>query len=100
MNDVVRFTLTVNRTEADQLLQVFRGIGYAIRKDGDRQIAAGPEVEFALLSAEPGSQRRVAVDMKLNRTKAGDQDLRFGAGSEIRFKGDSATWYFPAGWRP
>jgi hypothetical protein len=100
LNDVVRFTLTVNRTEADQLLQVFRGIGYAIRKDGDRQIAAGPEVEFALLSAEPGSQRRVAVDMKLNRTKAGDQDLRFGAGSEIRFKGDSATWYFPAGWRP
>ena len=100
MNDITRFTFTVNKTETDQLMQEFRAYGYAIHKDGEKQIAKGPEIEFVLVNAEPRSGRKVAVDMKLNRAKTGDQVYRFGTGSELRLKGDTATWYFPAGWRP
>jgi hypothetical protein len=42
----------------------------------------------------------MAIDMKLNRVYAGDQGHKFGTGSEIQLHGDTATWYFPAGWRP
>jgi hypothetical protein len=100
MNDITRFTFTVDKTETDQLMQEFRAYGYAIHKDGEKQIAKGPEIEFVLVNAEPRSGRKVAVDMKLNRAKTGDQVYRFGTGSELRLKGDTATWYFPAGWRP
>jgi hypothetical protein len=51
-------------------------------------------------AVDPGSQRRVAIDIKLNRAHADDQGYKFGAGSEIQLHGDTATWYFPAGWRP
>jgi len=100
LNDITRFTLTVNKIEADQLLQEFRAYGCAIRADGQKQIATGPEIEFVLLNAEPGSPRKLAIEMKLNRAKTGDQSYRFGSGSELRFNGETATWYFPAGWRP
>jgi len=100
LNDITRFTLTVNKTEADQLLQEFKAYGYAVRRDGERQIATGPEIEFVLLNAQLGSPRKLAIDMKLNRSTAGDQSYRFGESSELRFNGDMATWYFPAGWRP
>jgi hypothetical protein len=74
--------------------------GHAIRASGEKQIATGPGIEFVLLSAEPGSPRKLAIDMKLNRPKTGDLSYQFGGGSELRFNGDTATWYFPAGWRP
>jgi hypothetical protein len=100
LNDITRFTLTANKAEAEQLIQEFRACGYAIRRDGEKQIAAGPEIEFVLLNAEPGAPRKLAIDMKLNRAKTGDQSYQFGSGSELRFNGDTATWYFPAEWRP
>jgi hypothetical protein len=99
LNDITRFTLTVNQAEAERLLQEFRAYGYTIRTNGARQIAAGPEFEFVFVPAESGAPRKLAIDMKLNRVKTGNQSYQF-ADSELRFSGSTATWYFPADWRP
>jgi hypothetical protein len=100
LNDITSFTLTVNNAECEQLLQAFRAYGFTIRTDRERQIAAGPEITFVLLNTEPDSPRKLAIEMKVNRAKTGEPRYQFGAGSELVFKGETATWYFPAGWRP
>ena len=100
LNDITRFTFIVNKAEADQLLQEFHAYGFTIRTNGYKHVATGPGIEFVLLNTEPAWPRKLAIDMKLNRAKTGEQSYQFGSGSEIRFKGDTASWYFPAGWRP
>jgi len=100
LGDITRFTVTVSETEAERLQEQFEAYGYAIRRDGAKRIVNGPEIEFVLLISEPGLKRKLAIDMKLNRAKIGTQNYQFGGGSELSFKGDTATWYFPAGWRP
>jgi len=101
MNDVTRFTVVMSHAEIDRLQETFEGYGYTLRTEGVKRVVTGPEIEFVLIpAADPGSQRRMAIEMKLNRVYPGDQVHRFGTGSEIELHGDTATWYFPAGWRP
>lgn len=101
MNDVTRFTVVMSHAEIDRLQETFEAYGYALRTEGEKRVITGPEIEFVLIpAADPGSQRRMAIDIKLNRAHAGEQAYKFGSGSEIQFHGDTATWYFPAGWRP
>ena len=99
LNDITRFTLTASDAESEHLLAEFRAYGYAIRAEGAKRIATGPEIEFMLVPGPPGAPRKLAIDMKLNRPKTGDQSYQVGV-SELRFNGSKATWYFPAGWRP
>ena len=99
-SDITGFAVTVNTSEAEQLEAQFDAYGYSIKRDGRKRIVIGPEITIVLLTAESGSQRGLAIDMKLNRAKTGDQAYQFGQGSELIFNGDTATWYFPAGWRP
>jgi hypothetical protein len=100
ISDITRFTVTVNQQEAERLQQEFAAYGYTIRNERERTSIVGPEIEFVLLTTKAGTHRRIAIDMKLNREKEGDQVYTLGDGSEVRFKGAAATWYFPAGWRP
>ena len=101
MNDVTRFTIVMSHAEVDRLEEIFEAYGYTLRRDGEKRVVTGPEIEFVLIpAADPGTQRRMAIEMKLNRAHTGDQDHKFGTGSEIQLHGDTATWYFPAGWRP
>jgi hypothetical protein len=100
LKDITGFAITVNNAERDQLLQEFRAYGFTINTDRSRQIVTGPEIAFVLLNAEPDSPRKLATEMKLNRAKSGELRYQFGTGSELVFAGETATWYFPAGWRP
>src|SRR5580692_2304232 len=49
LHDVTGISVTVNKGELEGLLQIFRASGYAIRTEGEKQIASGPEVTFTLL---------------------------------------------------
>jgi Family of unknown function (DUF5829) len=101
MNDVTRFTVVVSHAELERLQETFEAYGYTLRREGDRRGVTGPEIEFVLIpAADPGLQRRIAVELKLNRAYTGDRLHRFGAGSEIELHRDTATWRFPAGWHP
>jgi Family of unknown function (DUF5829) len=100
LHDVTRFAFTVNDKEQDELIKEFRAYGYSVRNEGASQIVTGPEIEFVLLPTVGPSARKLAISLSLNRAKTGEQQYRFGDGSELRFFGKGATWYFPAGWRP
>ncbi len=95
LRTITRISLTVNVAEQDRLVQEFASYGYAIREDGTKRIATGPEFELVMTSAPAGSPRNLAISMKLNRAKEGPQILKIGNTSELRFDGDSAVWYFP-----
>src|SRR5580700_10283630 len=45
-HDVVAYTVTVGPEEREKLLRWFRIYGYAIREDGEKRIATGPEFTF------------------------------------------------------
>jgi hypothetical protein len=101
VSDITSFTIVVSQQESERLQKEFGAYGYTIRDERGSKIIMGPEIEFVLLTANAGPHRRIAIGMKLNREKEGDQVYTLGDGSsEVRFNGATATWYFPAGWRP
>lgn len=86
--------MTVNEAELKDLSQTFRACGYAIRKEGENQIASGPEITFTFLPEKPRAPRVLALDLSLNRENAGVQTYRFADDSELQFQGTSAKWTF------
>ena len=94
LKDVTAATVTVNEAELKNILELFRACGYAIRKEGEKQIASGPEVTFTLLPEKPNTPRILALDLSLNREKTGEQTYKFSANSELQFHGNSAKWTF------
>jgi uncharacterized protein DUF5829 len=94
LHDVTGITVTVNPAELEQLLQAFRAYGYTIRKEGEKQIASGPDIRFTLLPEKPHSTRMIALDLSLNREKTGTQKHSFDSDSELQFSGTSARWTF------
>jgi hypothetical protein len=98
LRGITRITLTVNQAEKDRLVQEFASFGYSIHDDANTKIAAGPEFELVTILVPNGAPRKLAISMKLNRSKDGPQILMIGNTSELRFDGDSAVWYFPRYW--
>jgi hypothetical protein len=94
LQDVAGITMTVNQAESRELLQMLSAFGYAIHKDSEKQIASGPEVTFTLLPEKPNTPRILVLDLSLNREKTGEQNYKFGDGSELQFHGNSAKWTF------
>lgn len=94
LHDLTGISVTVNKGELEGLLQIFRASGYAIRKEGEKQIASGPEVTFTLLPEMLHAPRILALDLSLNREKTGTETIPLASDSEIRFHGSSATWTF------
>ena len=94
LHDVSGISVTVNKAELEGLLQWFRAFGYAIRTEGDKQIASGPDITFTLLPEKPGTPRTLAVDLSLNRGKTGAEMIPFANDYQIQFHGSSATWTF------
>jgi hypothetical protein len=98
LREITRLTLTVSKSEENRLAREFAAYGYKIHSDGQKKIASGPEFELAMIPAPQSAPRKLAIAMKLNRAKDGPQMIKIGTTSELRFKGDSAVWYFPKAW--
>lgn len=94
LQDVTGITASASPAELEGLLKALRACGYAIHKDGEKQIASGPEVAFTVLPEKPNTPRILALDLSLNREKTGEQNYKFGDGSELQFHGSSAKWTF------
>jgi hypothetical protein len=92
LRDVTGFALTVDREERTRLAQEFRAYGYEIRADGEKQIAAGPDVTFTLLPAEANAPRTLRIDLSLNRPSAAEQVYRLDEAGELRIQGGAAIW--------
>jgi Family of unknown function (DUF5829) len=92
LRDVTGFTLTVNRAERTRLAQEFRAYGYQIRIDGEKQIAAGPEVRFTLIPAKANAPRSLRIDLSLNRPSAAEQAYRLDEAGELRIRSSAAGW--------
>jgi hypothetical protein len=94
LKDVAGVAVTVNQAELANILQVLRASGYSIRKEGVSQIASGPEITFTLIPERADQPRILVLDLLLNREKSGEQSYRFGADSELHFRGATAKWTF------
>jgi hypothetical protein len=94
LQDVTAFTVTVNDAERKQLLQEFRAYAYAIRSDGKKRVAVGPEVSFTLVPEMPKIPRSLIVDLSLSRETTSEQSYKFGDVSELRLQGNTARWVF------
>jgi hypothetical protein len=94
LRDIVGITVTVNATELEGLLQTLRACGYAIHREGEEQIATGPEIAFTFLPEKPNAPRILAVDLALSREKTGVLSYKFAGDSEVEFQGSAARWTF------
>jgi hypothetical protein len=95
-HDVVIYTVTVGAVELERLIRNFRAYGYAIREDGGRTIATGPEFTLIMLPERAGEPRTASIEIALNREKTGEQNYRIGD-AELQFAGKRAalTFHFP-----
>jgi hypothetical protein len=87
-HDVTKITVAGTESERAGLLKEFRAYGYQIRKDGEKQVATGPEVTFTLIPAE---SRTLTIDLALNREKDGVYQL---GDSELKLHGRAGAWVF------
>ena len=94
LNDVTGVAATVNPVELKSILQLFRASGYMIRKEGEAQIASGPEITFTLIPEKPNTPRILTLDLSLNHEKPAEQTYRFSTASELQFHGSTAKWTF------
>jgi hypothetical protein len=99
LRDVTGFALTLNRAERSRLAQEFRACGYEIRVDGEKQIAAGPDVTFTLIPEKANGSRTLQIDLALNRPSAAEQVYRLDEAGELRIQGSAVMWTLdtPAG---
>ena len=93
LHDLVTCTVAVQASEREKLVRNYRAYGYAIREDGNRTIATGPEFTLTVLPERPGQPRTASIEMTLNREKGGEQHYRIGD-AELRFAGKRATLSF------
>ncbi len=94
LNEITGLTLSVTPAESEELIKSFRASGYRIEKQGKNQIASGPEITFTLTPRKPEMQRKLVLNLALNRDKTGDLRYRFSDTSELVFSGATAQWTF------
>ena len=92
LRDVTGFALTVDRAERTRLAQEFRACGYQIRVDGEKQIAAGPDVTFTLIPAKANGPRNLRIELSLNQPGAAERVYRLDEAGELRIRGGAVTW--------
>ena len=90
LHDIVACTVTVGPVESDALIRNFRAYGYAIRDEGQRIVANGPEFALTILPTKPGERRSASIEMTMNHKNTGKESYRMGD-SELRFQGRRAT---------
>ena len=94
LNEITGLTLSVTPAESDDLIKNFRACGYRIEKQGENQIASGPEVTFSLTPRKPEMPRKLVLNLAMNHEKTGDLRYRFADTSELVFDGRTAKWTF------
>jgi hypothetical protein len=87
-HDVTGITAAGSESERAVLLKEFRAYGYQIRKDGEKQVATGPDVTFTLI---PSASRTLTIHLALNREHDGVYPL---GASELKLHGRTGEWVF------
>jgi hypothetical protein len=87
-HDVSGITVAGTQRECAVLLKEFRAYGYQILKDGEKQVAIGPDVTFNLI---PSESRTLTIHLALNREREGVYQL---GDSELKLHGRTGAWVF------